>query len=60
MFRVIVNCGLCEPFIGACLESLRRQTRGDWQAQVTIDRQGDMTFERAVAPRAVAPTIFKR
>ncbi|HUP60934.1 MAG TPA: glycosyltransferase family A protein [Thermoanaerobaculia bacterium] len=51
MFRVIVNCGRCEEFIGECLASLQRQTRTDWQAQVTIDRDGDGTFERAVAVR---------
>lgn len=51
MFRVIVNCGLCQPFIGECLASLRRQTRTDWQAQVTIDRDGDGTFEGALAAR---------
>lgn len=51
MFQVIVNCGLCEPFIAECLGSLRRQTRTDWRAQVTIDRPGDGTFERALAAR---------
>jgi glycosyltransferase involved in cell wall biosynthesis len=52
MFRVIVNCGLCEPFISQCLASLQRQTRTDWQAQVTVDRPGDGTFARAVSARA--------
>jgi glycosyltransferase involved in cell wall biosynthesis len=52
MFRVIVNCGRCEAFIGECLASLRRQTFTGWQAQVTIDRAGDSTWERAVAARA--------
>jgi glycosyltransferase involved in cell wall biosynthesis len=48
---VIVNCGRCEAFIGECLASLRRQTFTEWQAQVTIDRDGDATWERAVAAR---------
>lgn len=52
MFRVIVNCGRCEAFIGDCLDSLRRQSVTQWQAQVTIDRDGDRTYERALAARA--------
>lgn len=52
MFRVIVNCGRCEAFIGRCLSSLQRQTFIRWQAQVTIDRHGDATWERAVEARA--------
>lgn len=51
MFRVVVNCGRCEEFIGRCLTSLRRQTFAGWQAQVTIDRDGDATYERAVEGR---------
>jgi glycosyltransferase involved in cell wall biosynthesis len=52
MFRVIVNCGRCEAFIGQCLASLRRQTFTGWQAEVTIDRSGDSTWERALEARA--------
>lgn len=51
MLRIIVNCGRCEAFIGECLGSLRRQTFTRWQAQVTVDRDGDGTWERAVAVR---------
>jgi glycosyltransferase involved in cell wall biosynthesis len=51
LLKVVVNCGLCEEFIGPCLESLRMQTHTDWQALVTVDRRGDRTFERAVEAR---------
>ena len=48
MFHVIVNCGRCEPFIGECLSSLRAQTFTDWRAWVTVDRDGDGTYENAL------------
>src|SRR4051812_44426277 len=51
MLKVIINCGLCEEFIGRCLDSVRRQTFTDWEALVTVDRSGDSTFERAVEAR---------
>jgi glycosyltransferase involved in cell wall biosynthesis len=51
MFHVIINCGRCESFIGDCLASLQRQTRTDWRAQVTVDRDGDGTFARAIETR---------
>jgi hypothetical protein len=47
LLKIVVNCGLCEDFIGPCLQSLRTQTWQDWQAIVTLDRRGDHTFERA-------------
>ena len=51
MLTVVVNCGLCEEFIGRCIESLRMQTYTDWQAFVTADRRGDRTYECAVEAR---------
>lgn len=51
MLHVIVNCGLCEPFIGECLSSLRRQSFTAWRAWVTVDRDGDGTFEAALAAK---------
>jgi len=51
VFKVIVNCGRCEEFIGNCLGSLRRQTVTGWQAFVTIDRRGDATLQRALEAR---------
>lgn len=48
MLKIVINCGLCEDFIGPCLQSLFMQTYPDWQALVTIDRQGDRTYERAM------------
>ena len=51
MLKVVISCGLCEEFIGRCLDSVRRQTFTDWQALVTVDRRGDATFERAMEAR---------
>jgi glycosyltransferase involved in cell wall biosynthesis len=51
VLKVVVNCGLCEEFVGRCLESLRGQTLMQWQALVTIDRRGDRTYERALEVR---------
>jgi glycosyltransferase involved in cell wall biosynthesis len=51
LLKIITNCGLCEDFIATCLDSLRMQTFTDWQAQVTIDRRGDRTYERAMQAR---------
>lgn len=51
MFHVLVNCGRCEPFIGTCLRSLQRQSVTGWRAEVTIDRDGDGTWEAARAAR---------
>ena len=51
MLKIVINCGLCEDFIGVCLESVRAQTYTDWQALVTIDRRRDRTYERAVEAR---------
>ncbi len=48
MLKVIVNCGLCEDFIGPCLQSLLMQSYPYWEAQVTIDRRGDRTYQRAM------------
>ncbi len=48
MLKIISNCGPCEPFIGNCLDSLRAQTFGDWEALVTVDPCGDRTYEAAL------------
>ncbi|HMJ83771.1 MAG TPA: glycosyltransferase [Vicinamibacterales bacterium] len=52
MLHVVINCGLCEDYIGRCLTSVRRQTHAQWRAHVTIDRSGDATFDEALAARA--------
>lgn len=49
MLKIVINCGLCEDYVGACLRSVRMQNFTDWQAFVTIDRRGDRTHERALA-----------
>ncbi len=49
--HVVINCGLCEDYIGRCIASVRSQTYRHWRAHVTIDRAGDSTFERALAAR---------
>jgi glycosyltransferase involved in cell wall biosynthesis len=57
LLKIVVNCGLCEDFIGACLQSLHMQTYFDWQAVVTVDRHGDRTYERAVETAGNDPRI---
>lgn len=57
MLKIVINCGLCEDFIGPCLESVRAQTFADWQALVTVDRRGDRTWERAVEAAAGDPRV---
>jgi glycosyltransferase involved in cell wall biosynthesis len=57
MFRIIVNCGPCESYIKACLESIRTQTFSCWNAYVTVDPCGDRTVENALAARAGDPRI---
>lgn len=57
MLKIVINCGLCEEFIGPCLESLQMQTYFYWEAFVTVDRRGDRTLERAVATAAGDPRI---
>lgn len=56
-FKIIINCGPCEDFIGACLASVKEQTWADWQAFVTVDRCGDDTYARAIAAAAGDPRI---
>jgi glycosyltransferase involved in cell wall biosynthesis len=48
LLKIVINCGLCEEFIGRCLQSVRMQTFLDWQAIVTVDRRGDRTYQRAI------------
>jgi len=56
-FRLIVNCGPCEKFIGKCLQSIRKQSFENWDAWVTVDPCGDRTFECAVLAADGDPRI---
>ena len=47
-FKIITNCGASEAYIGRCIESMRAQTFGAWEAFVTVDPCGDATYERAI------------
>jgi glycosyltransferase involved in cell wall biosynthesis len=49
--KIIINCGPCEDYIGLCLDSLRAQTHGSWEAFVTIDPCADDTPNRAWSAR---------
>lgn len=51
MMKIIVNCGLCEEYIGKSLASIKAQTYSDWEAYVTVDPCGDKTLERAIEAR---------
>lgn len=57
MLKIVVNCGRCEEYIGACIESLLMQTYFYWQAVITVDRRGDRTYERALEAAAGDPRI---
>jgi len=49
--KIIINCGPCEPYIAQCLDSVRQQTYGDWEAYVTVDSCKDHTYENALRAR---------
>ena len=57
VFRIIVNCGPCEDYIGACIASLRSQSSENWEAYVTIDPAGDSTPQAAELARGGDPRI---
>jgi glycosyltransferase involved in cell wall biosynthesis len=44
-FYVVIPCYNCEEYIGECLESLQKQTFGDWIALVADDCSTDNTAE---------------
>jgi glycosyltransferase involved in cell wall biosynthesis len=48
-FKIIINCGPCQDFIGKCISSVKAQSLGSWQAYVTVDAAGDASYERALA-----------
>jgi Glycosyl transferase family 2 len=52
MFRIIINCGPCEDFIGKSLASVKEQSLPNWEAYVTVDPCGDHTYARAVVVAA--------
>src|SRR4051794_11890205 len=47
-FKIIINCGPCEQFIGKCLESVRTQSFQAWNAFMTVDPCRDNTYAEAV------------
>jgi glycosyltransferase involved in cell wall biosynthesis len=47
-FKIIINCGPCQDFIGNCLASVKEQSMPDWEAWVTVDPCGDKTYRRAM------------
>ena len=59
-FKIIINCGPCQDFIGRCLASVRAQTFANWDAHVTVDPCGDDTVVRAVRAAAGDPRIQVR
>lgn len=56
-FKIIINCGPCERFIGKCLHSVISQSEKEWEAYVTVDACGDETFAKAVEAAAGDPRI---
>ena len=47
-FKIIINCGPCQDFIGTCLASVQEQSWTHWDALVTVDPCGDSTYSRAL------------
>ncbi|HEV2687750.1 MAG TPA: glycosyltransferase family A protein [Bryobacteraceae bacterium] len=47
-FKIIINCGPCQDFIGKCLASIKEQSLPHWEAYVTVDPCGDQTYARAL------------
>lgn len=56
-FKIIINCGPCQDFIGKCLASVRAQSLTNWEAHVTVDPCGDDTYASAVQAAAGDPRI---
>jgi len=56
-FKIVINCGACEDFIGKCIASVLEQSYGNFEAFVTVDPCGDRTYERAVKASAGDPRI---
>jgi glycosyltransferase involved in cell wall biosynthesis len=52
IFKIIVNCGPCQGYIGKSLASLKAQTQTQWEAYITIDPCDDRTFEEALETKA--------
>ena len=57
-FKIIINCGPCQEFIGKCLASLKAQSLAVWEAYVTVDPCGDDTYARALCASADDPRIL--
>src|SRR4051794_2420021 len=59
-FKIIINCGPCQDFIGQCLSSVIEQSLQDWEAYVTVDPCGDDSFRRAVRAASGDPRVHVR
>jgi len=57
-FKIIINCGPCQEFIGKCLASVKAQSVTEWEAHVTVDACGDDTYTCAVHVSAGDPRIW--
>lgn len=47
-FKIVINCGPCEDFIGRCLDSVKEQSYTDFEAWVRTDPCGEDTPRRAL------------
>jgi glycosyltransferase involved in cell wall biosynthesis len=56
-FKIVINCGPCQEFIGMCLASVREQSLTDWEAYVTVDACSDDTYARALRASGGDPRI---
>jgi glycosyltransferase involved in cell wall biosynthesis len=56
-FKIIINCGPCQDYIGKCLASVKAQSLADWKAYVTVDPCGDDTYACAMRAAEDDPRI---
>jgi len=57
MFRIITNCGPCEPYIARSIGSVQAQSCPEWELFVTIDPCGDGTAEQALRAAEGDPRV---
>jgi glycosyltransferase involved in cell wall biosynthesis len=57
MFKVITNCGPCEPYVARSIASVRAQSVADWELYCTVDPCGDRTYETALAAADGDPRV---
>jgi glycosyltransferase involved in cell wall biosynthesis len=60
MYKVITNCGPCEPYVARSIASVRAQSVAEWELYCTVDPCGDRTWEEALAASDGDPRVHVR